>query len=395
MKFPADVRKLLASRFKKKHREWLAASVDAPQKQGNTWPIEIGLGVPTENQAIKQLDSVRTWVATWQSWRSAGTLVWDDRRWRILGTQRVAAKLALSGPGEVAKWIGEADRWERARARYADLVGRWPGLSGKLARHFDLLADYGDVDYRRLVDLLAWLEANPKSGMYPRQLPVVGLDSKWIEGRRAIVAEMVDAILGNSPDDGDFYRRCGLQAPPYMIRLRILDSELRARVGGLVDIAAPWDQLAKLDVPAEYVFIVENLQTGLSFGQLTGSVVIMQLGYGVDVLGRLPWVVGAQCIYWGDLDTHGFAILHRARTHLPGLESVLMDRQTLHRHRDLWVEEKSQHGADSLPHLSESEAAVYQSIKRNDWGRNVRLEQERIAWSYAWNVLQQAVGTRD
>lgn len=390
MKFPVDVRKSLASRFRGKHREWLAQSADALREQEGAWPLEVGLGAPTENQAIRQLEAVRTWVATWQSWRGAGTIVWSDRRWRVLGTQRVPVKLALAGPGEVAQWIGEAARWERARGRYADLVSRWPGLSGKLVRHFDLLADYGDADYRRLVDLVAWLEANPGSGMYPRQLPVAGIDSKWIEGRRTVVAEMVDAIRGNSPDEGDFYRRCGLQAPPQMIRLRILDCDLRARVGGLADIAAPWCQLAKLDIPAEHIFIVENLQTGLSFGELPGSVVIMQLGYGVDVLGRLPWVAGGHCIYWGDLDTHGFAILHRARSHLPGLESVLMDRHTLHRHRSLWVVEKSQHGAESLPHLSESEAEVYQAIKRNDWGRNVRLEQERIAWDFAWSALRQA-----
>ena len=57
------------------------------------------------------------------------------------------------------------------------------------------------------------------------------------------------------------------------------------------------------------------------------------------------------------------------------------------------MEEKSQHGAESLPRLSVSEAEVYQAIKRNDWGHNVRLEQERIAWDFAWNALQKAMGT--
>jgi hypothetical protein len=38
--------------------------------------------------------------------------------------------------------------------------------------------------------------------------------------------------------------------------------------------------------------------------------------------------------------------------------------------------------------LTEPEQAVYHSIKRNAWGQNVRLEQERIAWDVAWNVMQ-------
>jgi hypothetical protein len=34
---------------------------------------------------------------------------------------------------------------------------------------------------------------------------------------------------------------------------------------------------------------------------------------------------------------------------------------------------------------------VYQAIKCNVWGQNVRLEQERIAWDFALKAFQQAV----
>jgi len=156
----------------------------------------------------------------------------------------------------------------------------------------------------------------------------------------------------------------------------------------LSDLSAPWEQLAELDLPVSNVFIVENLQTGLAFDDLPGSVVIMQLGYGVDVLGSLPWVANARCVYWGDLDTHGFAILNRARSYLLELKSVLMDETTLRSHQDLWVEEKDQHAAETLPLLTDPEQRVYQVIKRNTWGQNVRLEQERIAWEAAWSVVQ-------
>ena len=55
------------------------------------------------------------------------------------------------------------------------------------------------------------------------------------------------------------------------------------------------------------------------------------------------------------------------------------------------MEEKDQHAAETLPLLSDHEQAVYQAIKRNTWGQNVRLEQERIAWDVAWKTLQQAI----
>lgn len=391
MKFPDDVQKALKRRFKNRHRKWVEASANLEQPAESVWPLEVTLGIPTETQALKQVEDVRAWVAAWHSWRGAGSLSWSDRRWRKLGTQRVPEKLVLASPSEVAQWIGEADRWDRAQQRYRDLVGRWPQLANKLARYFDILADYSEVDYRRLVDMVAWLEKNPASNLYPRQLPVAGLDSKWLERRKGLLADLVDAVRGESSSEGDFFQRCGLKAPPQLIRLRILDNNLRQRVGGLDDISAPMEQLAELDLPVANVFVVENLQTGLAFDVLPGSVVIMQLGYGVDVLGRLPWVTNAHCIYWGDLDTHGFAILNRARGYLPELKSVLMDEETLRSHQDLWVEEKDQHGAETLSLLTDPEQAVYRAIKCNAWGQNVRLEQERIAWGVAWKTLQQAI----
>jgi hypothetical protein len=51
------------------------------------------------------------------------------------------------------------------------------------------------------------------------------------------------------------------------------------------------------------------------------------------------------------------------------------------------VEEKDQRGAPDLPSLTDAERAVYQGLKQQRWGRNVRLEQERIAWNEAWPAL--------
>ena len=391
MKFPDDVPKELKRRFKNKHREWLEASGEPERLKASAWPLELTLGIPTENQALKQFEDVRAWVSAWQSWNGVGSLSWSERRWRKLGTQPVPEKLLLAGPSEVAQWIGEADRWDRAEHRYKNLIGRWPQLAGKLPRYFAILADYSDGDYQRLIDILAWIEKNPASDLYPRQLPVSGLDSKWLERRKGLLADLVDNIRGESSSEGDFYGRCGLRAPPQLIRLRILDESLRHGVGGLCDISAPWEQLAELNLPVSSVFIVENLQSGLAFDDLPGSVVIMQLGYGVDVLGRLPWMTEAQCFYWGDLDTHGFAILNRARSYLPELKSVLMDEETLCSHQDLWVQEKDPHSAEILPLLTDPEQVVFQAIKLNTWGQNVRLEQERIAWRFAWKTLRQAL----
>jgi hypothetical protein len=386
LKLPEDVRRFLARRFQSKYRKWLIG--DPVEGQ---WPLEVPLGIPTEQAALRQVDGVRAWASAWRHWQGLGTLSWCERRWKTLGIQRLPDKLMLHGPGEVAMWIGECARWERAQSRYQTLTARWPVLVQQLPRYFDVLADYSDADFRRMAEMLEWIASHPNSDLYPRQLPVSGLDSKWLDVRKGLLAGLVAAIQGNASNDLDFYKQCGLRAPPPLVRMRVLDQALRARVGGVGDITAPVEDLAGINLPVSHVFIVENLQTGLAMSDIPGTVVLMRLGYNVDVLARLPWLARAKCIYWGDLDTHGFAILHRARSYIPDLHSVLMDEDTLLRHKALWVDEKEPHPAAELTLLTEAEQQLYRDIKQQRWGQNVRLEQERVNWDTAWSTLQSSV----
>ncbi|HXB68677.1 MAG TPA: Wadjet anti-phage system protein JetD domain-containing protein [Candidatus Acidoferrales bacterium] len=381
---PDSVREIIARRYRNRRRHWLAGE--------DEWPMHFGLGAPDEREAQRQPEALGAWIAAWQTLSGtpagAGEIVWRECHWRTLGTQRLPERLLLHNAESAAAWLGEGQRWQRASIRYRHLAARWPLLSTRLARYFDILADWDAAEIQRLEDLLAWLETNPRSNLYPRQLPIGGIDSKWLEGRTPLITDLVAALQEDAGGDLGFYERCGLRPLPHIVRLCVLDETLRQRAGGLGDITARLDDLAALDLPASRVFIVENLQTGLAFGDHPGSVVFMALGYGVGALGRLPWVMRApNCTYWGDLDTHGLAILSRARLQLPHLESALMDEATLLRHRDLWVSESQQYATAELPLLTAAEQAVYDGLKQHRWGMNVRLEQERIPWAYAWDVL--------
>ena len=376
---PEAVRETIARRYQRRRHHWLTGE--------DQWPIDLPLGAPDEREAQRQPDAVRAWIAAWGAWSGAGELVWRERRWRTLGVQSLPERLLLHEPASAATWLGEGQRWQRASSRHRHFTARWPELGARMARYFDLLADWDAAEIQRLEDLVAWLEANPQSNLYARQLPVAGIDSKWLEGRMMLIADLVAALRADAGGDPDFYRLCGLKPLPHIVRLFILDEGLRQRTGGLRDISARPEELATLDLPVSRVYIVENLQTGLAFEDYPGSVVFMGLGYGVGTLARLPWVMRAQCTYWGDLDTHGLAILSRARLKLPHLESALMDEHTLLRHRDLWVSENPQYAAPELPLLTPAEQSLYCGLKQQRWGVNVRLEQERIAWNYAWDVL--------
>lgn len=386
MKSPADVRESLLRRFGRQHRAWLAAG---PESQA--WPLDIPLGLPGEQAALAQLEATRAWVRAWQAWQGEGSVCWTERRWRTLGSQRLPELLRLDNPRQLAWWIGMQERWDRAVLRHTRLLQRWPALAGHAAMAFDALADFSDSDVDRLFAALDWFEANPRSGLYLRQVPIPGLDTKWIEVRQSLLCSLVGALFGVEAGGSDIHALCGLRRIPGLVRLRVLDPVLRQRTGGLGDLSAPVDELARLNLDPRHVLIVENLQTGLALEDMPGAVAFMALGYGVDGLGRLPWVGNAHCLYWGDIDTHGFAILNRARGVLPALHSFLMDEHTLLRHRPLWSEEPSQHPAQALERLHAGEAEVYLGLKQHAWGPSVRLEQERIALDWVADELQRAL----
>jgi hypothetical protein len=259
-----------------------------------------------------------------------------------------------------------------------------------LTSKFNVLADYSAVDFERLFSLLVWLEANPASNVYLRQLPVEGLDTKWIEQRVGVVTGLLRAIRGLTSDTG-FHELCGLLKPPHRIRVRLLCPELRRAVGGLRDIEAPACELAALRIAPTSAVIVENLDTGLALPDMPGAVGVMKLGNAVSALGGISWLTDLQAVYWGDLDTHGFAILDRARRVLPGLRSVLMDEVTLFEHRGLWGQEPVQCPDLELPHLDTAERVVYQGLRANSWGQKVRLEQERIPWAPALEAVHRTL----
>ena len=129
------------------------------------------------------------------------------------------------------------------------------------------------------------------------------------------------------------------------------------------------------------MLVIENEISYLSVEVPAGGVVIWGKGFEVDAVGRLPWLAEAEVIYWGDIDTHGFAILDRLRAWVPHARSVLMDRDTLVAHRDRWGSE-DRPATSSLTRLTASEARLYEELVTDVLGERVRLEQERIDWAW-------------
>jgi len=377
---PAEVRERLQRRFARQRGDWL--------RGGGSWPLQFPLGLPSEDEALRHGEAVRRWMRAWQNWNGPGEIDWVERRWHIVGTHCLPARVRFADPQIACEMLGTSDAWTKARQRLARIADRWPSLQDAAARNWPVLAEWEDAEFERLIGLLDWLQAHPGSGLYPRQLSVPGVDGKWLERHRRVLVDWLGALQGAKPGERDLSRLAGLRSLPARLRLRVLDPALRGRLGGLGDIEAPVQEVAALQLPAQRIFIVENLQTGLAFGDLPGAVVFMQQGYAVDVFAAVPWLAECPVHYWGDIDTHGLAILDRLRRHVPHARSLLMDEATLLAHRELWGHEARPAQAAELPCLTLEEAALYRDLRRGRFGAGVRLEQERIPWPFVLDRLR-------
>jgi len=237
-------------------------------------------------------------------------------------------------------------------------------------------------DFERIFDVLAWLAEHPDSGLYPRQLPVEGIDSKWLERHADIVRTLHVATGGASG--------LGLLAPAKLYRARFLDPRLAP--AGIGDLMATQDTLGKLDPAARTVLIVENLQTLLSVPELPGVVALHGGGYDLRWCVPVPWVARAAILYWGDLDLDGLAILASLRSVRPDAQSVMMDPATLQRFAQLAVPH-----AKGLTRAVPAELipAETESCELLHAQGGLRLEQERIPWDHALAELRTKLGHRD
>lgn len=261
------------------------------------------------------------------------------------------------------------------------LLNKWDVLNDWITKNpFKVLYIKNDCDC--IINVLEWFVTNQERNLYLRQLDIKDVDTKFIENNKGILTELLDIILPESKinkDSRTFEERYYLIRKPELIRFRILDKKYSQN--GLTDITVPLSEFVKWESPITRFFFTENEINFLTFPQTSNACVIFGRGYGVDLFKHIPWLKNMEIYYWGDIDTHGFNILSLARSFLPQIHSFLMTEEILLAHRELWVDETKQH-LSRIDKLSDDEFALACKLQSNYWRHGVRLEQERIRFSF-------------
>ncbi len=357
--------------YERSFASWATLPPDGPV-------LDLPLHPPTESVALTDSTTAVGWVA---SWRDSGVkeVGWAPRQWASLGNQRVPERLRFDTPSSLAVFAGRSTHWRTVSTRCVALIERWdgrPAVASVLRRHARAIGELSPADFTRLTAVIDWLVAHPNSGLYIRQLPIRGVDTKWVGSHKSLVTGIVTAITSATG--------LGLAQPPGLVRLRFLDPTLQP--GGLDDLAAPVETLAALDVRPDVIYVFENLESVVAMPEVTGAVVVHGSGFAVDRLGRIPWIRDGRIVYWGDLDSNGFAILNRLRSHCSNVQTVLMDEEVLIEHRDLWVAEPTP-ATGEFTYLLPAELKVLMRLAELG---DVRLEQERLTWPMCVEQLRKA-----
>lgn len=366
----------LKKNYQRKAGNWALQYLgyEPPEGSAASFPLH----PPTQQQAMANQQAVIDWVATWRAHpKLSAAVIWDSRQWSLLGRQEVPLRLDITAPDTLASIIGKTGHWTSMLQRFENLLFALDSsedLRTALARNADGIVALAVGDFQRLVDVVVWLGQHPASDLYIRQLPVRGVDTKWIEAHHRLVTALHRAHTRNLS--------LGIATKPSLWRIRLLDET--QEIGSLSDISAPLAQLAALEVKPSRVLIVENLISLLTLPAMHDTIAIFGGGTAAPELAKLPWLHRADVYYWGDLDTHGVRILHTLRAAGVDATSILMDLPTLQQFHDLWAEEAKPFTGD-LDLLTTSEAEAYDYLRTHP---GTRLEQERIEWSHVLEVLR-------
>lgn len=355
------------------------------------FPLRLRLKAPTASDVAARFDEVRLWSAQLRA-APRYRVELQSVRHRVHGANSLPSQAWIDTLSDAVTIIDKGHDLTQFGVLVNTTAQRRGSLLPWLSRN-PLRALALANAWARLLDIVDWLQAHPKPGVYIRQLDVPDVHSKFIETHRGVLTELLDVALPaaviepSAVGASQFAKRYGFRDKPPRIRFRMLDRG-RALFPQVIerDVTLDAASFARLNPAVSNVFITENEINFLALPDVPDSLVIFGAGYGFELIANAAWLSRCRVFYWGDIDTHGFAILDQLRATLPHVESLLMDRATLLAFPTLWGTEEQPARRD-LSRLTAQEQSLFDDLRDNVMANNLRLEQEQIGFRYVQVAL--------
>jgi hypothetical protein len=357
------------------------------------FPLALSIKSPSSSDITDSFEAVRIWIAELANNKYL-RMEWREVRHPVQGLQRLPQRVWIDSMDNALDWLCKLREWDRFTALVKNTQQDCPDLLPWLEKRPLQALALAD-EWQRLLAIVDWIKAHPQPKSYLRQVDIPEIHTKFIESHRAVLAELLDlALQANTIDTTksgvtQFAARYGFLEKPIRIRFRILDPKIHTLAGtSYPDITLDSYSFSQLNIHVRRVLITENEINFLALPKLPETIAIFGSGYGWDALAQARWLDGCVIHYWGDIDTHGFAILNQLRGHFGHVTSLLMDRATLDAHESFWGIEQKPQRAD-LHRLTSEELNLYNHLRDNRIRTGLRLEQEHIGYHWVQKQLAQ------
>ncbi len=350
-------------------------------------PIEIAL------KKVTQKDIQQGFSATLQESKKLKELklplIYKEHNFKTLGKQVLPVAVRFDNLEMYLNFIDKRVEYKRFVLDYENITTLYPALKDIFFKKPFLVLEYSDR-WDRVLKIVDFLMKNRHPDIYIRELCIERVDTKFVEKHKKVLDLLLSNLLHveplNSISDFAFEKKYGFKHPLSQVRFRVLDEELY--ILGLSDLTLTCREFEKLRLECKRVFIVENKITFLSFFDIKNSIVIFGSGYGVSVLKNATWLKDKELFYWGDIDEDGFAILSQIRGYFSHVKSIFMDEKTIDGFKELKVEHALKQKNMEIKNLTEEEMLVYRRLQNDFYGKNFRLEQEKIPFDYIYYNLE-------
>jgi len=320
------------------------------------FPLRLKLNAPKSKELSDNYEAVRIWVKQIQQLEGY-RIVLKAVRHRIIGENQLPNEIWIDTLSDAILLLKKQKQVQQFRAQLEFTQSHQAQLIQWVSKHPHKFLELNG-QWQRLLDFVVWRIQNPNPNIYLRQVCIPGIDSKFIEQHRAVISQLLDVVLPASQIMSGFSgikcftQRYGFLNKPERIRFRMLDSNLNllstSSKNTNQDMTLTSKDFQDLSnnkewaIKVQRIFITENEINFLTFPEQPNSLIIFGAGYGFDALIQAEWLKKQEIYYWGDIDSHGFAILDQLRHSFPGTNSFLMNEETFLKYRDYWEIEPKQ-----------------------------------------------------
>lgn len=311
------------------------------------------------------------------------------RNFRRTGSHKLPDTVVFETIEDYIAFTGCKKEWNIFLTNYNIIKNSIPSLYDWTLQNCLWLTDK-NINWNDVLKVCQYFIKTPRPHLYLRQLPIE-IHTKFIEGNNALIQSLLDYLIPDhirSVAQKRTAERFFLKYDEPLIRIRFLDNSQQL-ASKFADISIPLSHFEQLELPAQNILIAENKMNFLTLPLMNSTVAIWSGGgFNIGYLKDATWLLWKKIIYWGDIDEHGFQILHQLRSYYPHTQSVMMDKETFDAFHTYAVN-GSRNKSENLSLLTDNENKLFQYLKTLDTKN--RLEQEKIPQVYVDDCLKKII----